>query len=187
MENNPWGIAPHPQLLEFLFAFKSNVSAIFREVLGIHEIDHLSITRVTKNNKLITFSSTPAMEFNLFNGPLWRYDKSYSPEWFNQCTQAPWQSLYNEARYDELYYLKQVKHAFPIGLTLAATLNEEPVIYSLASRKSCPRTQDIFTTQQEDFYRIGQYCLNLLSPLLISCDTATVPYSQTLVDYATSK
>lgn len=177
MENLPNNLAPHPQFLEILFAFKSKVSAVFKEILGLHEMHHLALTRINKNNQLLTFSSTPAMEFNLFSSPLWRYDKTYHPRWFHLCTQSPWQRLYNQTRYDELYYLKQIRHAFPLGLSLASQKEDQFVIYSLASHKSCPHTQELFFTQQEDFYKIGQYCYDRLTPLFDYCDLLTVDSS----------
>lgn len=187
MENSRSNLVPHPQFLEILFAFKNKVSTVFRDVLGMHEIHHIALTRINKNNQLLTLSSTPAMEFNLFKSPLWRYDQSYNPKWFNLCTQAYWQTLYNQARYDELYYLKQIKHSFPIGLSLAAKIDDNYVIYSLASHKSCAHTREVFATQQEDFYKIGQYCSNMLSPLFIHCDVLASQNLPMQVEYETSK
>jgi hypothetical protein len=181
MENSSNELTLHPHLLEALFAFKNKVSAVFRDVLGIHEINHIAITRINSNHQLSTFSSTPAMEFNLFSSALWRFDDSYNPQWFNLCTQNYWEKLYDQARYDELYYIKQIKHAFPIGLSMAAQLDDNKVIYSLASHKSCAHTRELFSTQQEDFYKIGQYCSNMLNPLFNYCDTWTSPSLATQV------
>ena len=84
-------IAPHPQLLEALFVYRSRVSAAFRDVLGIHEIDHIALNQISSTQKILTFSSTPALEFNLFKSNLWRYDKTYQPGWFSKCIQSDWQ------------------------------------------------------------------------------------------------
>ncbi len=143
--------------------------------MGIHEIDHIAFTRVSQYNQLIALSSTPAMEFNLFSGPLWRYDRAYKPQWFKQCIQDYWQNLYIPARYDELYYLKQIKHAYPIGINLAAQIGKEYIIYSFASRKSCAHTRELFATVHDDFYKIGHYCSSRLEPLLNSCDNFSSP------------
>ena len=178
MESSLNEVIPHPLLLEVLFAFKSKVSSVFRDVLGIHEIDHIAFTRINKDQQLITLSSTPAMEFNLFSGELWRYDKTYQPSWYQSCVQDYWQNLYAPARYDELYYLKQIKHGYPTGLSVAAKMDDEYIIYSLASRKSCAHTKELFANQHQDFYKIGQYCSNSLNVLLN-------PFMQ--VEYETSK
>jgi hypothetical protein len=179
MENSRNCLVLHPQMLEVLFAHKSKVSNVFRDVLGIHEINHISITRISRDNKLLVLSSTPALEFNLFNGSLWHYDQSYSPHWYHQKTQAYWQTLYSQTRYDELYYLKQIKHGLPLGISLAAQIDDTFVIYSLASKKNCAATQELFATRQEDFYKIGQYCSNILSSTFNSYDSlASTPLSR---------
>jgi hypothetical protein len=165
MEKSCMEIAPHPQLLEALFIYKPKVSTVFRDVLGIYEINHIAITQISSTDQILTFSSTPAMEFNLFNSNLWLYDKSYNPNWFSQCSQAEWQSLYTEKRYDELYYLKQVKHHYPMGYTMAAKLENNFFIYSFASHRSCDQTREVFTHRYDELYKIGQYCSKMLSPL----------------------
>ncbi|ARG96565.1 hypothetical protein [Legionella micdadei] len=182
METNCIDAVPHPQLLEALFAFRSRVSSVFRDVLGIHEISHMAISRIDRKHKILSFSSTPAMEFNLFSSNLWRYDKSYHTAWYSACGQANWQSLYSPERYDELYYLKQIKHCYPIGYSLAAKLENDFFIYSLASSRSCDRTRELFASQHEDFYKIGQYCSSMLSHLFQEYDCLP----QTQVEYETS-
>lgn len=170
MENKHNKIILHPQILEVLFAFKSKVSTVFNDVIGIHEIDHIAITRINQQNELLSLSSTPALEFNLFSSSLWHYDKTYDPQWFHLCSQSDWPALYHESRYDELYYLKQIKHGLPVGISIATKMDNNFVIYSLASNKACDQTQEIFSNQREDFLKIGQYCSNLLDPLFAHSD-----------------
>ncbi|MFT4058537.1 MAG: hypothetical protein QM652_03210 [Legionella sp.] len=174
MERSRNNVRLHPDILEMLFAFKGKVSSVFRDVLGIHEIDHIACTRISKDNQLLTLSSTPSLEFNLFSSPLWRCDKTYKFQWLKLCQHDYWQNLYSHNRYDELYYLKQIKHAYPLGISLAAQIEEEYMIYSLASKKSCAHTRDLFATQSEDFYKIGQYCSNRLYSIFKTCDTIGV-------------
>jgi hypothetical protein len=159
---NSDAIRPHRQLLKLLFAFKNQVATVFKDVLGLHEINHIAITRISIEQEIIAFSSTPALEFNLFNGRLWRFDQTYHPDWFRLGLQTSWQQLYAPARYDELYYLKQIKHHYPIGYSLATQQDNGFYIYSLASKQSCPHTQELFANQYNDFCKIGLYCANQL-------------------------
>ncbi|KTD19695.1 hypothetical protein [Legionella londiniensis] len=164
MHNN-MEIKPHPSFLEILFAHKSKVSSIFRDIIGIHEINHIAVSCINARKELITFSSTPALEYNLFSSNLWCFDKTYQAHWYERCTQSSWQSLYSPARYDELYYIKQGRHRYPLGMSLAAKWQDQFFIYSLASRKSCQNTHDLFSQEYESFYKIGQYCSSSLIPL----------------------
>ncbi|MFA5960027.1 MAG: hypothetical protein WC785_05880 [Tatlockia sp.] len=178
MEKSRIEVMPHPHLLEVLFAYKSKVSSVFHDVLGIHETSHIAITKVQPNHKILILSSTPAMEFNLFNSNLWRFDKTYQNNWFTQCTQASWQSLYSRQRYDELYYLRQIKHHYSIGYSYAAQLDGNFYIYSLASQSSHHKTHESFANQYDDFYKIGQYCTNLLNPIFHQADLLSADSNQ---------
>ena len=157
----------HPHFLELLFAYKSQVAAVFNDILGLYEISHFAISHIDNQNRLLTFSSTPSLEFNLFNSELWRFDQTYQPIWYSLCSSSPWQSLYNFKRYDELYYLKQIKHHYPVGLSMAVKTSDSYIIYSIATDKKNPHTQEFFINQQEHFYRIGEYCNKGLKPLIL--------------------
>jgi hypothetical protein len=169
MENS-CEIMPHPNFLDALFVFRSKVSNVFSDVLGLYELNHIAVTRISPKRDILTFSSTPAMEFNLFNSNLWRFDKTYHPDWFRTCSQSNWPSLYMPERFDELYYLKQTKHHYPIGYSLATQLEDNFFIYSLASNRSCDHTRELFANQHGEFYKIGQYCSNLLGHLFKAVD-----------------
>ena len=106
-------VSPHPDFFEALFAYKNTVSNIFKDVLGLYNINHIAITYIDKLNKLLTLSSTPSLEFNLFKSNLWRFDKTYQSSWYTLCNPSPWQSLYILPHYKELYQIKQIRHEYP--------------------------------------------------------------------------
>lgn len=169
----------HPAWLTQLFAYKAKTRAIFADVLGLHEVHHMAITYIAPNNTLLTLSSTPSLEYNLFSSPLWRLDNTYNPSWFLRCDHASWQSLYAPERYDELYYIKQAKPRYPLGLSIATRQQEGHLIYALASATDSAHTQDIFKTQQHELLQLGQYCMTQLLPLLLDADRAPSPTSTT--------
>ena len=158
-------IVLHPLVLEILFSHQDNVSSVFKDVLGLYEIDHIALAHIDNNQELLSFSSTPSLEFNLFSGNLWRFDKTYQASWYGLCGPSSWQSLYMPEHFDELYYLKQIKHQYPLGLSFAIKSTDGHIICSLASHKECQPTRDLFATQQEHFVKIAQYCSKLLLPL----------------------
>lgn len=167
-------IKPHPQFQNILFAYKGTISKVFKEVIGLHDIAHLALARICQNNEIVSLSSTPAMEFNLFKSPLWRYDASFNPNWFRLGKQSPWQNLYSPARYDELYYLKQSQHQLTLGVSLANKLGNDYFIYSLATRTTVSNDQQMFLSRQAEFSQIGHYCTQQLMPILDECNEFNV-------------
>jgi hypothetical protein len=164
MEKNQKEITPHPDLLDLLFAHRSSAYNVFSDVLGLHELNHVAIGRINSNGEIIIFSSTPALEFNLFTSNLWRFDNTYARDWLCLNTHAPWEFLYESTRFDELYYMKQLKHRYALGLSLVSEWKNAQFIYSMGSKKSDAETRNLFQ-EPADFYKIGQYCANALMPL----------------------
>ena len=158
----------HSKFLELLFTHQKTVNQVFKDVLGLHDINHIALSYVNHDQDMISLSSTPSLEFNLFSSDLWPFDRTYQSDWYEMCTASPWQALYAPTHYQALYDLKQQKHGYVIGLSFAEKLEDGHMIYSIASLKDTPETRDLFATQQDDFYRIGQYCRQLLLPVFKS-------------------
>lgn len=172
MNRNNHKITLHPDFINVLFAYKNKVGGVFKDILGLYEINHFAISYINDRNELLTFSSTPALEFNLFSSNLWHFDNTYQASWFNLGLSSTWQALYKPERYDELYYLKQIKHRYPIGLSMAVKMAHSNVIYSLASHLENSLVQTYFAENHAEFTRMGEYCSNALSPLLaVVCDS----------------
>jgi hypothetical protein len=155
----------HPRFLDALFAYKRKVSVIFKEVLGLHDMHHIAVSYIHHNQQLLSFSSTPSLEFNLFNSQLWQFDKTYDATWYNLCTTSSWPLLYVKQRFHELYYLKQLKTQLPLGFSFAVEALHGHFIYSMASHQSKQQTRELFIHELGHFYKIGHYCKKLLNPL----------------------
>ena len=172
MDNWCKPVTPHPQFLDLLFTFRSKVFSVYREIMGIHEISHIAVNYITNDQKLICLSSTPSIEFNLFSSPLWHFDRSYHPQWYLKKETALWQDLYHPERFDELYYLKQIKPRLSFGVTIGAEHQGRSLILSMATSKSCETTRELFEHKHDDFQKIGLYCFNQLKPLFNPYDHA---------------
>lgn len=159
-------VNPHSKLLEMLFAHKRRVSCVFNDVLGLYEIHHISLAFVDKEKQLCLLSSSPSLEFNLFNQGIWKYDRCYQPAWFQQQNLGFWPSLYEKKHFDALYYLKQAKPKYPIGLSLAGAPGIYPTVFSFASSDKSHETREQFCHIQPALSQIGLYCTNLLLPIL---------------------
>ena len=62
--------------------------------------------------------------------------------------------------------LNRMPLEYPLGLSLPENTTDSHIIYSIASHKNCKNSQDIFATEHINFYKIGQYCNNLLLSVL---------------------
>lgn len=157
---------PHPHFLDNLFAHKTHVSRVFNDVLGLAAIHHIALSFIDNERALQTFSSTPALEFNLFSTSLWQFDKTYQFSWYSLCTQSTWDRLYTKTHYNALYYLKQIKHHYSVGFSFAIKRPTGYVIYSMATHAPPLKAYESFANEMDDYRKIGDYCSHALLPLL---------------------
>ena len=169
MNVNKKETTPHPLFLDHLFTHKQLVTSVFKDVLGLYNIDHISISHINQDQELLTFSSTPALEYNVFSKDLWRFDQTYQSSWYERCVFSSWAALYIEPHYEELYYLKQVKYDFTQGLSFAVRSAQGSLIYSMATHGGGEQTETMFAEEHQHYYKIGAYCSNLLWSLFEDC------------------
>lgn len=165
-----------PNFLENLFAFKKQIRPVFKEVLGYFDIDHLAVYFIDSKNTLSCFSATPAIEFNLFKGQLWHYDNTFKFSWLKAGIASTWQSLYDKARYDEVYYIKQAKPKYPTTISIPVKCKDDfMLIFSFASKSDLERTRIFFAKEHHNFYKIGMYCAKRLTKF---CETKFNPSNE---------
>ena len=158
-------ISPHPQLIETLFAFRYRVFRIFNEVLGLHEIDHIAITRIDKEQRIAVFSSIPAIEHNLFQACSGVSTIPIVKNGLSKKKQQPGLRFMSQVAIMNSIILRQIKPQLPTSLSLSTLKASGYYIYSFASHSLNPRTAVLFQRCQKELYEIGHYCNNLLQSI----------------------
>jgi hypothetical protein len=68
----------HEDILDILFKHKGEVHRKFTDLRGIFLIDHIAIKIIDPGNRIVVFSITPSVEYNLIVQGLWKHDLSFS-------------------------------------------------------------------------------------------------------------
>jgi hypothetical protein len=74
----------HPEAKAILFQHYDALTIIFQDVLGLFEVDYMSIAMLNAKHELLFLSSKPSIERNLIEQDLWRHDGSYHIDFFSQ-------------------------------------------------------------------------------------------------------
>lgn len=135
---------------------------VFRDILGIHDIHHFSITGFDPSGHMLSLSSTPAIEFNVVNSGLWRHDQAYCLDWLMQKEHVCWKDLYASERFDELYYLKQTKHGYASTCALSTCYEGFRYLFAFASRYADANESVFALERRDELLQLGQYCLKEL-------------------------
>ncbi len=126
MEISDRAFLPHPLFLDILFLYKLPTATLFKELIRFYSIDHIALSYINTRRELITLSSTPAIEFNLFKHSLWQKDRTYDLNWCKQSKLSTWDRLYDATHYEELFYIKQLKPNYSMGFSLAVNHDHNP-------------------------------------------------------------
>ena len=158
----------HPHARELLFQHKRVVSRVYRDVLGLHEIDHIAITSLNKNYQLSFLSHTPALEYNLIQTGLWMHDASYHPSFLSQHKAQAWPSLYAPMHRKPLINLKQIKTNIRAGLSIPDARQTRLLMFSFGTCSKHPDAASRLLDKAPELLQIGYYCFHQLSYLFLS-------------------
>lgn len=160
-------LSPHPKLVTQLFAHRHTVFCLFQKLIKPYGIDHIAVSHIDAQRRISILSSTPSLEYTLFQHGLWQHDKSYQTEYFKHASAISWEALYTLNRYDELHYIKQLRTYFELGVSFIAQNEGESYIISLATQHANDEIRHRFTKPLCYYHDMLQAYLQKLSPLFI--------------------
>lgn len=147
----------HKDILEILFRYKEKICNKFNDLRGTFLIDHLAINIIDPSNKIVIFSSTPSVEYNLISQGLWRHDKSFSVSYQMKNRFYSWETAYEENHFEKLKLIKQINHGFSCGFNLSKKIGSFQFIYSFATRHQKPDLLEYYRGHINELFSIGNY------------------------------
>lgn len=156
----------HEEATTILFRHYRTFTKIFQDILGLLEIDYMSITLITSENKLLFLSSKPSIETNLIEKNLWQFDGSYHPDFFLKNEIKKWSDLYHQEWRKALSHFKQEVPKLYTGYSVPSYHHNLRLVYSCATKSSHPTSMSRIIDDPEILIRIGKFCLQNINKIL---------------------
>jgi hypothetical protein len=156
----------HEEAAIMSFENCSQLGKIYKEVIGLRNIDHFSLNVVDQNGKMAILSYNPQIAYNIFKDGSYRYNGSISPDYYNNRDLYTWDEAYDPAFYHQLKNTMEKKNGIEIGIVLVKKIGEITLLYSFATKKD---PYEFFIDLQENqnfFYSIGDHCFSLIAPIV---------------------
>jgi hypothetical protein len=153
----------HEDILEVLFKYKEKICNKFYDIRGTFLIDHLAINIIDPNSKVIIFSTTPSIEYNLISQGLWKYDRSFSISYQTENRFYSWEKAYEEKQFEKLKLTKQLNHGFTCGFNLSTKIESFQFIYSFATRHQKPDLIEYYRGYINELFAIGNYVFKAIN------------------------
>lgn len=147
----------HENILEVLFKYKETLCHKFDDVRGTLLIDHAAITIIDSDNKIIVFSTTPSVEYNIISQDLWKHDASFSLSYQAANRFYTWEKAYENEYFEELKLVKEVNHGFYLGFNLSKKVGSTQFIYSFATRHQRDGLVEYYRNYINELFAIGDY------------------------------
>ncbi len=156
----------HPFAEEDLFAYYRAFRSIFRDVVGLLEIDYIGLTLINTHNQVLFFSSYPSIEYNILEQDLWHQDPCLSEAFHAQDKLQFWQNLYQPMDDTILLYYKKEKPAFSLGFSMPDKYRNYTLVYSYGLKHATASTKYDIDNNQQILKNMGRYCVNAISELV---------------------
>lgn len=156
-------ITLHENILDILFKHKKEISLRLSNIRGLFYTDHVSINILTPENKILIFSITPSVEYNLTIHELLKYDKSFFPNFYKDYSLFWWDQAYHHKYANELKKIKEEMHGFTLGLGLARRMKNIHLIYSYATRSQADDLKLYYEDHKNELFHMGDYAYKLIS------------------------
>lgn len=171
----------HPDVLDILFENRKFMKNVFENIKGIHEVDHFGLTIIDPLNKLITFSTTPNIEYNLINQNLWQFDPVFSKNTVDPSSIIWWDELPISIENDKVKTIKLSNNKYALGVSLNRQVNDFSVIYSFATKSTDEGLKNYYVDNLSGLIDIGDYCYKLIHEVYLQyCDRYMPPKVQSL-------
>lgn len=151
-------------IISFENCFK--LGKIYKEIIGIDNVDHFSLNVVDADGKMSILSYNPQIAYNIFKDGSYLYNGSISPSYYNNFDQYTWDETYDPQYYNTLINNMERKNGINKGFVLIKRVYGLTLLYSFATKGHSLDFQEKIQGQREKFYEMGDYCFDLIKPIV---------------------
>lgn len=169
----------HNNILDILFNHKREISDRFRDIKGIHFIDHVAIIIINPIYEITIFSYIPSVEYNLIVKDLWKHDKSFNPTLLKDGAMMWWDEAYYPGYSKKIQYIKEDFHNFSLGMNLIRKIEDYTFVYSFATRSKEKNMKAYYADIKNELFHIGDYGYNIIRDIY---SRYCAPYIAPLLD-----
>ncbi len=186
--SNKENISLHEDILDILFKHKEEIHRNLIDLQGTLLIDHIAIKIIDPNKRLVIFSITPSVEYNIIVQGLWKHDKSFSLHFHDSNKFYSWEEAYSQSHFQTIKQVKEIKHGFTFGFNVFKKVDEFNLIYSYATRSKNNNLFDYYLSHINELYSLGDYSYRLIHNIYIKyCEPYWILPSMTGTQTSQSK
>ena len=155
----------HKDALLMSFENQWRIRKIYTEIIGLNEIDHLSINIVDPNGEMSIISYNPSIVYKIFKDGTYLYNGTISPTYYENLDFYTWDQCFDKRFYNEVKNSLQIKNGIDTGIAMIHREFNFHILFSFASkRKNGDMLADAIENNQQ-FLKMGFHCLESIKDI----------------------
>lgn len=148
----------HKDILNISFRHKYQISKIFKNILGLCNIDHFSLDLVNPEGEMIFFSGTPSHGYEICKRGYGQYDGIISPENYENYEFYWWENTYHKKFANKIIEIREGMLGLRNGFMLVRKWNNFYLIYSFATKSRDLQFQSMIVNNINKLLEMGDFC-----------------------------
>lgn len=155
----------HKDALLMSFENQWQIQQAYKEIIGLSNIDHLSINIVDPNGEMSVISYNPAIVYQIFNDGTYLYNGSISPTYYENLNFYTWDQCFDKRFYSKVKLSVQTRNGIDTGIVMVHKILRYHILFSFASKS---KNSDLFDNAAENsshFLKMGFHCFDLIKEI----------------------
>lgn len=155
----------HSNCFNFSFENLFNIKKAYKEIIGLNDIDHISINIVNPNNEMTIISLNPAIAHSIISDGSYIYNGSISPDFYMNKDFYTWEEAYDPNFKLIVKGKMQIATGISEGCVLTKKINGFHVLFSFACKNKKVEFKNHIEDNKQLFYKMGEHCLEQIKPI----------------------
>lgn len=155
----------HKDALLMSFENQWHIRQAYKEIIGLNEIDHLSINIVSPNGEMSIISYNPSIVYQIFKEGTYLYNGSISPTYYENLDFYTWDQCFDKRFYAQTKLSLQTKNGIDTGIVMVHRAFGFNILFSFATKR---KNGDLFFNAVENnqqFLKMGFHCFDLIKEI----------------------
>lgn len=148
----------HKEVLNISFRHKYQIKKVFKNILGLYNIDHFSLDLVMPSGEMVFFSGTPSHCYEICRRGYGQYDGIISPDNYENYEFYWWENTYHEKFSDKITQIREGVLGLKNGFMMVRKWNDFYFIYSFATKHRDLKFQSMIVNNINKLLEIGDFC-----------------------------
>lgn len=152
----------HKDTLLFSFENQWEIKNIYKEILGLYDVDHFSINIVNQMGDMTVISSNASIVYNIFQDGSYLYNGSISPTYYEKMDFFIWEQCFDRRFYQSVKDSLQSRNGIYAGIVMVYRSLGYHILFSFATKSANNQMLENAIDNNINFLKMGFYCFNLI-------------------------